>query len=593
MTGRPNNDSRKALEIDSVIIQSPYIKRVLNKTLANYPGVNTTLSRLIFKAPFECLVHRWDGLVAEMESDEWDEITKKHLTVLYDILHPELKDVLEEVKDFRKNGIVNYEHVWTIFQPGCTALGSRYGHPLAMEFISGQFGETQCDGPCYIMRNKFVDYNGSQFGLNDMMHTIPKFDGVIPITDLPCYPIEFHPDATAMTEALTARGRLFESLAGYHYKYCNGQGITKDQNGNTVRVTVNCRVVIDAEMFSKFNPNMVRSLSSLRSTERNNGGAGQCFEDDGMPAIFFPHRDFDSSDDESTYESSSKKALRLTDQEALTCNPMVKGYALKVKRWLEFYVGDISDVVFNKNAFGSLVLPEDQKNLILAFAQSQVKFKDEFDDVIEGKGKGIIMLLSGGPGIGKTLTAESVAEEMRVPLYIVSAGDLGSNADDIEYNLSNILEMMAKWDSVLLLDECDVFLEARSPHDLGRNRVVSIFLRTLEYYEGILFLTTNRVNDMDPAFHSRIHLSLEYPPLDEEARKAVWAGFLERGRGKNALAHCLAEEEIDRLARLDINGRQIKNALKMANLLSCHKGEMLNFDHLRTVLKVEGYSLAA
>jgi len=62
------------------------------------------------------------------------------------------------------------------------------------------------------------------------------------------------------------------------------------------------------------------------------------------------------------------------------------------------------------------VLPADQKELILAFAMSQVKFKDDFDDVISGKGKGIIMLLSGGPGIGKTLTAESVAETMKVPL---------------------------------------------------------------------------------------------------------------------------------------------------------------------------------
>ena len=52
--------------------------------------------------------------------------------------------------------------------------------------------------------------------------------------------------------------------------------------------------------------------------------------------------------------------------------------------------------------------------------------------------------------------------------------------------------MVARWEAVLLLDEADVFLEARSTHDLERNKLVSIFLRVLEYYEGILFLTTNR-----------------------------------------------------------------------------------------------------
>lgn len=85
----------------------------------------------------------------------------------------------------------------------------------------------------------------------------------------------------------------------------------------------------------------------------------------------------------------------------------------------------------------------------------------------------------------------------------MSAGDLGVDSSEVEGTLTTILEMVAKWNAVLLLDECDVFLEARSAHDLERNKIVSIFLRTLEYYEGILFLTTNRVKNMDPAFQSR------------------------------------------------------------------------------------------
>jgi SpoVK/Ycf46/Vps4 family AAA+-type ATPase len=263
---------------------------------------------------------------------------------------------------------------------------------------------------------------------------------------------------------------------------------------------------------------------------------------------------------------------------------------------MEFYIDEVTEVKFNDKAFDSLVLPEDQKELILAFAQSQVKYKDVFDDIISGKGKGIIMLLSGGPGIGKTLTAESVAEEMKVPLYIMSAGDLGSDAYDIEENLSRILEMVANWNAVLLLDECDVFLEARSTHDIERNRIVSIFLRTLEYYEGILFLTTNRVKDMDQAFQSRIHMSLEYPALDKSARESVWRGFLSRAISLDAkmeggAAHEINDEEVTALAGLELNGRQIKNVLKTANLLACHKGEKLAFKHLRIVLRVEGHSL--
>lgn len=83
------------------------------------------------------------------------------------------------------------------------------------------------------------------------------------------------------------------------------------------------------------------------------------------------------------------------------------------------------------------------------------------------------MLLSGPPGVGKTLTAESVAETMRAPLYMMSAGDLGLTSSEVEASLSNVLEMCTKWKAVLLLDEADVFLEQRSTHDLERNKLVS------------------------------------------------------------------------------------------------------------------------
>tara|TARA_R110002060_G_scaffold20817_2_gene28343 strand:- start:872 stop:1474 length:603 start_codon:yes stop_codon:yes gene_type:complete len=195
------------------------------------------------------------------------------------------------------------------------------------------------------------------------------------------------------------------------------------------------------------------------------------------------------------------------------------------------------------------------------------------------------MLLSGGPGIGKTLTAESVAENMKVPLYMMSAGDLGIKSSEVEASLTTILEMVAKWNAVLLLDECDVFLEARSAHDLERNKIVSIFLRTLEYYEGILFLTTNRVKNMDPAFQSRIHISMEYPGLDKNSRMQVWKNFLARG-----VEHEITDEQVEMLAGVEINGRQIKNVLKTGQLLACHQGVKLKYEHLKTVLDVEKHS---
>ena len=84
----------------------------------------------------------------------------------------------------------------------------------------------------------------------------------------------------------------------------------------------------------------------------------------------------------------------------------------------------------------------------------------------------------------------------------------------MERNLRRHFRLADRWDCILLLDEADVFLQMRYPNQLAINAIVSVFLRQLEYYNGILFLTTNRVGDIDPAFKSRVHVTLEYKPLN-------------------------------------------------------------------------------
>lgn len=140
---------------------------------------------------------------------------------------------------------------------------------------------------------------------------------------------------------------------------------------------------------------------------------------------------------------------------------------------------------------------------------------------------------------------------------------------------------------MLLLDEADVFMEARSTADLDRNKLVAIFLRLLEYFEGIMFLTTNRLENMDAAFESRIHLTLNYAELDKTSRRHVWATFLERSsQTKHSNVGHFADAELEKLSKVPLNGRQIKNVLKTAQLLASKYDECLGMGHLETVLKL-------
>jgi hypothetical protein len=254
----------------------------------------------------------------------------------------------------------------------------------------------------------------------------------------------------------------------------------------------------------------------------------------------------------------------LTEDELLMTNPWVKGFDLKSKSFCEISVSSISPMVWNDEAFEKLVLPGGEKELAWTFVENKSQSTSDFDDFVADKGRGLIILMFGNPGVGKTFTAEAVAERSRVPLYSMSAGDLGTQPSEVEAALERALELCRMWNAMLLLDEADVFLGERTNESLARNELVSIFLTKLEYYQGILFLTTNRISSIDHAFQSRVDLFLPYHDLTVEARRQVWHNFIERA-GSDKFE--LDEQALDQLAELKLNGREIKNLIKSAQLL--------------------------
>lgn len=210
------------------------------------------------------------------------------------------------------------------------------------------------------------------------------------------------------------------------------------------------------------------------------------------------------------------------------------------------------------------------------------------------KGEGLLILLHGGPGTGKTLTAESVAEIAEKPLYRVTCGDIGTDPEEVEKYLDSVLFIGATWNCVVLLDEADVFLEERTKLDLQRNALVSVFLRVLEYYNGILILTSNRIGTFDEAFKSRVQLSLHYPPLTRADRLRVWENFITLLRESDKTQEYKdIRNRLDSLSQHQLNGRQIRNTINTARQLAQFKNQNLEYKHIyqaiRNVLDFEDY----
>ncbi|KAL4918407.1 P-loop containing nucleoside triphosphate hydrolase protein [Aspergillus aurantiobrunneus] len=274
------------------------------------------------------------------------------------------------------------------------------------------------------------------------------------------------------------------------------------------------------------------------------------------------------------------------EQFQLLLPPTIPGFSFHDKRWMLVPVADTHEIEWNAESFNHLVLKSTKKDLVRALVAKHTGTTRP-NDVIKGKGNGLIILLHGGPGTGKTLTAESVAELARRPLYRITCADLGTDIKEIERNLEAALSLGNVWECVVLFDEADVFLEERTQQDLARNVLVSIFLRVLEYYTGILILTTNRIGAFDEAIKSRVNLTLHYPALDESSRRRVWSNFITRLHCTNPRAKTdQILENVDELAKFSLNGREIRNSIQTAMLLAEFRDQPLQYSHLLEVIDV-------
>lgn len=96
---------------------------------------------------------------------------------------------------------------------------------------------------------------------------------------------------------------------------------------------------------------------------------------------------------------------QISDEEYLICDYSMPGFTLATKKWALFDISKLMPVDYNEDAFEGLVLPQDIKKTLSSLVKLQEKDSLRFDDMIAGKGKGLIILLHGPPGVGKTFTA--------------------------------------------------------------------------------------------------------------------------------------------------------------------------------------------
>jgi SpoVK/Ycf46/Vps4 family AAA+-type ATPase len=218
-------------------------------------------------------------------------------------------------------------------------------------------------------------------------------------------------------------------------------------------------------------------------------------------------------------------------------------------------VDDITPYRYQPELKQKLVLPAEQTDLIdILTAEMDVLM----DDIVAGKSGGTTVLCAGPAGVGKTLTAEVYSEIIQRPLYRVHSGQLGLNVAAMETALKDVLTRAQRWGAIMLIDEADVYIKRRDDN-ITMNAVVGVFLRVLEYFNGLLFLTTNRVDDIDEAIVSRCIAMIKFHPPNSDARRKIWSVMAEQYQ--LAVDAVLIDELVETFP--NATGRDIKGLAKL------------------------------
>ncbi|KUJ16655.1 P-loop containing nucleoside triphosphate hydrolase protein [Mollisia scopiformis] len=270
----------------------------------------------------------------------------------------------------------------------------------------------------------------------------------------------------------------------------------------------------------------------------------------------------------------------------MICPASITVFSLDDQDWYSVDVAGLEDKQWRPKTTDRLVLDPATKSILIHLATTNsLQFQaNKSRDVIEGKGKGVVLLFHGPPGVGKTLTAEVLSEFTKRPLLKINLGKIASHKK-WEPALERIFTNAEDWKAILLIDEAEIVLEKRTFERMTQNSWISVFLRKLEYYKGILILTTNLIDCIDEAFESRISYPVRFRELSRDDRLQIWSDFVKDMKMLPAYKETLMKE-VYRWSEAEINGRQIRNVVLMAEHLAASDNTRLTPRHIDDLLNV-------
>lgn len=240
--------------------------------------------------------------------------------------------------------------------------------------------------------------------------------------------------------------------------------------------------------------------------------------------------------------------------------------------------------------WGDLVLPERQINALHDIVRSLRHRTTVYDEwgfaARPGRGPGLTALFSGPSGTGKTMAAESIANDIGLDLLVVDLSAIMNRyIGETEKNLRRVFDSAERSGAVLLFDEADALFgrrtEVKDSDDRYATLGIGSLLSRIEAYPGLAILTINRKGNIDPAFMRRLRFIVEFPYPTKAARKLIWKSVFP------ADAPLDDNIEFRKLAKLDLAGGSIRNVALNAAFAAADEGIPIGMEHVARAARSE------
>ncbi|KAI0445314.1 hypothetical protein F4803DRAFT_166543 [Xylaria telfairii] len=549
--------------------------------------------------PYELLFHNRKR-ISQTAKEDAGEHTVLHVEQLLEFVKKERPSTWEKLEELEA-GIcrkIAFEDIWLIYPSGATVFAKDQGGWRAYKVERIESGSSwrpeEVQIHCLYLD---LDMTGKCLTPKREVLTVRGYSSELPIGDLEVVPDwhfknqeDFQEDLLEeFLKNLMERGKKFwEYTRNVNHKEYHGQAWPRSSRQGPIKI------VIDYVTSSK-HENFVQNMPGRI------GGSATCLaclgEALGLSSYLTkaPHDSDVCRAPRNIVNKGSEDPSESVYNSFLFCPSRMWAFSLKHKSWELILPDDIGEVQRQDNALDQLVMKADDKKYVESALHAYQK--DEWgkigDGMVRGNRGGLTILLHGNPGTGKTFTAECLAAKYGIPLYKIICADLGTDLEVLEKRLQEICLRAANWKALLLLDEAEMFIQARHTQDLRQYAVVSTFLNHLDSSEALLFITSTRVDRLDQALESRVTLPIQLPDLSFEAQQRIWMSLIRRLENPSEDQERIWEQfiELDLSAAEDgayitMNGRQIKTCITAALTVAHKENKSLNTTHIRKILRL-------